>query len=98
QLIDQELAFWEMYLTKTTFIACDHFTLADCAFYPVIAYLIHRGLNLDKFPVLKNYINTIKTKPAAIKSHPIDWAEKGGKINIFRVVNNIVINSNKENE
>jgi glutathione S-transferase len=97
QLIDQELAFWEMYLTKTTFIACDIFTLADCAFYPVIAYLIHRGLNIDKFPALKNYVSFIKTKPAAINSHPSGWTEKGGKFNVFRVVRYIVANCNKEN-
>jgi len=53
EMINQELAFWEMYLTKTTFIVCDKFTLADCAFYPVIADLIHRGLNIDKFPAVE---------------------------------------------
>jgi nicotinamidase-related amidase/glutathione S-transferase len=96
QLIDQELAFWEMYLTKTTFIACNIFTLADCAFYPVVAYLIHRGLNIDQFPALKNYVNLIKRKAAAIKSHPSGWTEKGGKVNVFRVVRNIVANCNNE--
>jgi glutathione S-transferase/nicotinamidase-related amidase len=92
EMIDQELAFWEMYLTKTKFIACDTFTLADCAFYPVMAYLIHRGLNIDKFPALKNYVNIIKTKPAAINAHPKGWGEKGGKLNVFNVVKNIVAN------
>jgi len=48
-MINQELAFWEMHSTKTTLIACDKFSLAECAFYPVIGYLIHRGLNIDKF-------------------------------------------------
>ncbi len=48
EMIDQELTFCEMYLRKTTFIACDKFTLADCAFYPVITYMIHRELNIDK--------------------------------------------------
>ncbi len=48
-MINQELAFREMHSTKTTLITCDKFTLAECAFYPVIGYLIHRGLNMDKF-------------------------------------------------
>ncbi|UJR36921.1 hypothetical protein I4U23_029633 [Adineta vaga] len=97
-MIDQELAFWEMYLTKSIFIACDQFTLADCAFYPVMAYLIHRGLNIDKFSRLKNYVEMIKMKPAAINSHPDGWKEKGGRINIFKVVRNIIDNCNEENE
>jgi glutathione S-transferase len=98
EMIDRELAFWEMYLTKTTFVACDKFTLADCAFYPVLAYLIHRGLDIAKFPALKNYVNMIKTKSAAINAHPIGWAEKGGKLNVFRKVRNIVANCNTESE
>jgi glutathione S-transferase len=96
EMIDQELTFWEMYLRKTTFIACDKFTLADCAFYSVIAYMIHRGLNIDKFPALKNYVNIIKTKPAAIKSHPTGWREKNGKLNVFTLVSNIVVNCDKK--
>jgi len=48
-MINQELALRKMYLTKTTLITCDKFTLGECAFYPVIGYLIHRGLNIDKF-------------------------------------------------
>jgi glutathione S-transferase len=96
QMIDEELGFWEMYLRKTMFIACDKFTLADCAFYPVIAYLIHRGLNIDEFPALTNYINIIKTKSAAIKSYPRGWKEKGGKLNVFTIVKNIVANCDKK--
>lgn len=91
--IDQELAFWEMYLTKTSFIASNQFTLADCAFYPVIAYLIHRGLVIDPFPALTNYVDRIKTKSSAINAHPEGWTKRGGKVNVFRVVKNIVNNS-----
>jgi glutathione S-transferase/nicotinamidase-related amidase len=94
KLIDEELAFWEMYLTKTSFVACDKFTLADCAFYPVIAYLIHRGLNIDKYPTLKNYVNKIKMKPAAINAHPRGWKERGGRLNVFKVVKNILNSCN----
>ena len=89
QSIDQELAFWEIYLTKTSFVACNQFTLADCAFYPVIAYLIHRGLVIDAFPALKKYVDRIKTKSSAINAHPQGWKESGGKVNIFQVVRNI---------
>jgi glutathione S-transferase len=95
-MIDQELVFWEMYLTKTTFIACDKFTLADCAFYPVIAYLIYRGLNIDKFPALENYVSMLKTKPASINAHPRGWEDKVGKRNVFNMARNIVANCNKD--
>ena len=94
--INEELTFWEMYLTKNTFIACDQFTLADCAFYPVIAYLIHRGLDVHMFSRLKEYVNMIKMKPAAINSHPSDWTEKDEKINIFQVVHQIILDCNNK--
>ncbi|CAF1430672.1 unnamed protein product [Adineta steineri] len=96
EMMAEELVFWEMYLIKTTFIACDQFTLADCAFYPVIAYLIHRGLNIERFPAIVNYVNIIKTKTSAINAHPKDWTETGGEINIFKVVENILAKCNEE--
>lgn len=92
--IEQELAFWEIYLTKTSFVACNEFTLADCAFYPVIAYLIHRGLLINAFPALTHYVDRIKTKSSAINSHPHGWTKQGGKVNVFRVVRNIINTSN----
>lgn len=90
RLIHEELQFWETYLTRTSFIACNQFTLADCAFYPVVAYLIHRGLIINQYTALKNYVSMIKRKPSAINSHPAGWKEKGGKVNVFKKVNEIL--------
>ena len=98
KMINDELAFWEMYLTKTAFVACNTFTLADCAFYPVVAYLIHRGLTIDKYPALKKYINAVRERPSAMNSHPEGWKERGGKMNIFKMVNNIVVKHDKLNQ
>jgi glutathione S-transferase/nicotinamidase-related amidase len=91
--IDQELTFWEKYLTKTVFVACNQFTLADCAFYPIIRYLIHRGLDIDSFPALKSYVSKNETRPAAIQAHPTGWKENGGARNVFKVVKQCLTNS-----
>ncbi|CAF0886763.1 unnamed protein product [Didymodactylos carnosus] len=94
--IDHELIFWETYATKSMFIACDQFTLADCAFYPVVTYLIHRGLSIDKFSALKDYVERIRAKSSAIKAHPRGWGPKGGKVNVFETVRTIVEGCNEK--
>jgi len=43
--IHSELNYWEVYAGKTTFIGGDQFGLADCAFFPLLAYMVHRGFN-----------------------------------------------------
>ncbi|KAF9466566.1 hypothetical protein BDZ94DRAFT_1157690 [Collybia nuda] len=41
--IDVELDFWEAYAEKTPFIAGNQFGLVDCAFFPLLACMVHRG-------------------------------------------------------
>jgi glutathione S-transferase len=67
--INKELDYWEVYATQTTFIAGDEFGLADCAFFPCLAYMVHRGFEwlrrrrdasgmleeVDAWPSLKAY-------------------------------------------
>lgn len=43
-----ELDYWEVYASKTQFIAGTDFTLADCAFFPLLGYMVHRGFNWDR--------------------------------------------------
>ena len=43
-----ELDFWEVYAAKTQFIAGDAFTLADCAFFPFLGYMVHRGFKWER--------------------------------------------------
>ena len=41
--VHKELDFWEVYAAQTDFIAGEAFGLADCAFFPILAYMVHRG-------------------------------------------------------
>lgn len=42
-----ELERWERCLTNGGFLSArDTFGLADCAFYPILAYMVHGGLDL----------------------------------------------------
>lgn len=49
----QELSIWESYASEDEYIAGSEFTLADCTFYPTLAYLTHRGLDKSFLPNLK---------------------------------------------
>ncbi|KAF9076452.1 Isochorismatase-like protein [Rhodocollybia butyracea] len=42
-----ELVFWETYTRNSVYVAAETFTIADCALWPVLGYLIHRGLELE---------------------------------------------------
>lgn len=42
--IGAELEYWEAYASRTTFIAGDRFSLADCAFFPILACMVNGGI------------------------------------------------------
>ncbi|OCK79119.1 thioredoxin-like protein, partial [Lepidopterella palustris CBS 459.81] len=67
-----ELKFWEGYLETSSFVAGETFSLADCAFYPNVAYLIHRGLDLEKegFGALKAYYERVRGMECAADALP----------------------------
>jgi glutathione S-transferase len=73
------------FLAGTTYM-----TLADCAFYPLLAYMIHRGLRIDeldehgkkKWPAVAAYVEVMKGVESVAKSVPEGW-EKPGKANVF---------------
>jgi glutathione S-transferase len=83
--VEEEMKFWETYASASgKFIAGDEFTLADCAFYPILAYMCHRGLELDvaHWPRLKAYYDRVSAMECARKALPQGWKAKG-KENIF---------------
>lgn len=81
-----DLNLWEKRSEKHTFIASDLFTLADCSFYPVLAYLMRRGLILDTFPKLREYELRVRKRFSAQASRPEGWLyDKTSKTNLFRL-------------
>ncbi|KAG6909969.1 hypothetical protein DXG01_014238 [Tephrocybe rancida] len=94
--VDKELDYWETYAEKTAFIAGDGFGLADCAFFPILAYIVHRGFDWrrradagleDAWPYLKEYYHRVWERGGkdgcAQRSQPGGW-NRGGKANLWR--------------
>lgn len=50
RVIEKELGYWDVYASQSAFIAGDIFGLADCAFFPLLAYMIHRGFHWQRTP------------------------------------------------
>ena len=73
---------WEGYLEDKDFLVGEEFSLADCAFYPVLAYFIHRGFQLDRLGNLQEYYQRLKKRPSIQMATPVGW-DKLGKVNIF---------------
>jgi glutathione S-transferase/nicotinamidase-related amidase len=86
-----ELRIWERYLEHSTFIAGEEFGLADCAFFPCLAYLVHRGFDLQKedegFSRLKAYYERVDALPCAKDARPKGY-DKLGK-SLFEKVHEI---------
>lgn len=78
--ICQELLYWECHAKKSKYIATDKITLADYAFYPVLAYMVHRGLDLSEYPYLTKYYDMMTKRPSAKFARPVGW-DKG--VNLF---------------
>jgi glutathione S-transferase len=84
-----ELKFWETYASKSKkFIAGgEEFTLADCAFYPILAYMMRRGFDLDdvRWPGLKRYYGDVWDMEggSAKRAQPEGWGGPG-KANVFK--------------
>lgn len=72
--LPRELSRWEPLARAHAFIAGDARTLADCVFYPALAYQLRRGLPLaPRFPALADYAARMAARPAAIRARPIGW-------------------------
>jgi glutathione S-transferase len=98
EAVEKELDYWEVYAAKTPFIAGHEFGLADCAFFPCLAYMVHRGFEwrrnasfipeaVDAWPHLKTYFNRVWDRGGqdgcAQKAQPIGWKRKG-KSNVWK--------------
>ena len=71
------MAHWESYLSETDYVAGDVFSIADCEFYPVIAYLEHRGWGFDGFAALRRYADRVRRRKCAIDARPEGWEGRG---------------------
>lgn len=82
--VDAELTLWEARAAEAQFIAGEAFTLADCCFYPTLAYMLRRGLSLAAHPRLEAYRQRVQARPAAVASHPEGWQhDRVSKPNLF---------------
>ena len=43
-----ELDYWEVYASRTRYIGGEEFSLADCALFPLLAYMVHRGFKWER--------------------------------------------------
>jgi len=74
-----EMEFWEKYAKESKFMSGDEFGMVDCAFYPILAYMIHRGLDLKKngFPALMEYAESCRHLRVVLEARPEGWEEPG---------------------
>ncbi len=81
-----DLHLWEKRAKQHTFIASESFTLADCSFYPVLAFLMRRGLTLENFPKLQEYELRVRQRASAQAARPEGWLyDRTSKPNLFRL-------------
>ncbi|KAF6236413.1 hypothetical protein HO173_005505 [Letharia columbiana] len=75
----KEFEHWERYLTNGGFLSARHaFGLADCAFYPVLAYMVHRGLALtSKLSGLENHYERCGALQTVLEASPDHWETPG---------------------
>lgn len=75
----KEFEHWDRYLTNGGFLSARHaFGLADCAFSPVLAYMVHRGLALtSKFSGLENYHERCGALQPVLEACPDHWERPG---------------------
>lgn len=85
----KELAVWEDYAAAASIAAgadapfyiagTDALSVADCAMFPVLAWLVRHGFPLltgpgsRKFPNLARYFNHMKSLPSVRRSVPVGW-------------------------
>lgn len=72
-----ELKLWEGYLEKSagSFMAGQHFSLADVTIFPNVANLFRFGLSAERYPRLAAYHTLLKDRPSIKASWPPHWLE-----------------------
>ncbi|KAJ7582627.1 Isochorismatase-like protein [Mycena floridula] len=85
QALYHELEFWEKYASESTqFIGgAEEFTLADCAFYPLLGYLLRRGFRFgEEWPGLERYHEAVSLREAVQLAQPEGWVGPG-RLDLF---------------
>ena len=67
-----------LYLLLIVQVGSD-FTMADVFFFPIVAFGVRSKLDLTPFPFLKEYYDTLATRPSIKESFPPHWAEEPAK-------------------
>ncbi|MEL6342549.1 MAG: glutathione S-transferase family protein [Myxococcota bacterium] len=80
--VAEELTVWERLAGEADFVAGSTVSLADCVFYPALAYQVRRGLSLSGWPNLLRYRLRMEARPAVAKARPEGW-HKPAKRNLF---------------
>ena len=76
----KELQFWEKYASESEgFIAGENIiTLADCAFYPLLGFMLRRGFEFDeRWQGLKRYHERMWLRDSVKKAQPEGWDGRG---------------------
>lgn len=69
----QEIALWEGYLEGRTYLVGSSLTLADVSFFPSLAYNVRLGFNIERYPNLHKYYQTICSRPSVTATWPPHW-------------------------
>jgi GST-like protein len=56
-------------LADHSFVACEHYTIADMACYPWIVPWRRQQQNLDDFPHLRRWFDTVQERPATVRAY-----------------------------
>ena len=80
-----EMRYWEAYVSECDYVDVvgDEFSIADCAFYPCVAYLKQRGWEFEGFPALARYVERVRRRRCAVEACPVGWGKRG-KVNLWR--------------
>lgn len=85
-----ELNFWEKHLAENVtneFLVGSNFSMADCVFFPSLAWLVKYGLELNcrGWENLKRYYDALKDRPSILASWPPTWSMKSpiGELRMF---------------
>eukprot|EP00210_Caulerpa_lentillifera_P008665 g8264.t1 len=73
-----EFKVWDAYLSKTTYVATDHFSAADILFIPSVMFLRRFGMTFKDYPNLARYVKMADERPSVAKTSPPHWKESQG--------------------
>ncbi|KAJ7039613.1 hypothetical protein C8F04DRAFT_1209037 [Mycena alexandri] len=71
------VAKWEVYANKSTYIAGEEFGLADCAFSPLLGYMVHRGFDWTRPAYFERVWERGREKGCAQRAQPAGWDRQG---------------------